>query len=87
MPHFKGDIEATRRQGPSDLRAAEESVRPNWPARASKLKAFVLKNDSDAARGLFADQPSHRTWSKHANTLALLAHVVPRRKAAPSSKR
>jgi hypothetical protein len=46
-------------------------------AEASKLKAFVVKNDWDAARGLFADQPSHRTWSQHTNTLALLAHLLP----------
>ena len=46
-------------------------------AEAAKLKAWVVKNDWDAARGLFADQPSHRTWSQHANTLALLAHLVP----------
>jgi hypothetical protein len=45
--------------------------------KASKLKAWVLQKDWDAARGLFADQPSHRTWSQHANTLALIAHVVP----------
>lgn len=46
-------------------------------AQASKLKTFVLQKDWDATRGLFADQPSHRTWSQHANTLALLAHLVP----------
>ena len=46
-------------------------------AEASKLKAFVVKHDWDAARGLFADQPSHRTWSQHVNTLALLAHLLP----------
>ncbi|MEI9975717.1 MAG: alpha-L-rhamnosidase C-terminal domain-containing protein [Ignavibacteriota bacterium] len=46
-------------------------------AKASKLKGFVLAKDWDPARGLFADQPSHRTWSQHANTLALLAHVIP----------
>ena len=46
-------------------------------AETSRLKAFVLSHDWDAARGLFADQPSHRTWSQHANTLALLAHLVP----------
>lgn len=48
-----------------------------YRAKAAKLKAFVLAKDWDAARGLFADQPSHRTWSQHANTLALLAHLVP----------
>ena len=46
-------------------------------AEASKLKAWVVRSDWDAGRGLFADQPSHRTWSQHANTLALLAHLVP----------
>jgi hypothetical protein len=48
-----------------------------YRARATKLKAFVLAKDWDAARGLFADQPSHRTWSQHVNTLALLAHLTP----------
>ena len=46
-------------------------------ASASKLKSWVVQKDWDAGRGLFADQPSHRTWSQHANTLALLAHLVP----------
>jgi hypothetical protein len=48
-----------------------------YRAKASKLKAWVLAKDWDAARGLFADQPSHRTYSQHSNTLALLAHVAP----------
>jgi len=48
-----------------------------YRAQAAKLKAWLLKSDWDAARGLFADQPSHRTWSQQANTLALLAHLVP----------
>ena len=46
-------------------------------AKASKLKSWVLARDWDPARGLFADQPSHRTSSQHANTLALLAHLLP----------
>jgi hypothetical protein len=50
----------------------------SYRAEATKLKAWVLHNDWDAARGLFADQPSHRTWSQHANTLAVLAHLTPR---------
>jgi alpha-L-rhamnosidase len=49
----------------------------SYRAEASKLKAWVMRNDWDAGRGLFADQPSHRTWSQHANTLAMLAHLVP----------
>ena len=48
-----------------------------YRAKATKLKTWVLEKDWDAARGLFADQPSHRTWSQHANTLALLAHLLP----------
>ncbi|MBV9761385.1 MAG: alpha-L-rhamnosidase N-terminal domain-containing protein [Acidobacteriaceae bacterium] len=45
-------------------------------AAAEKLKATILNTDWDSARGLFADQPSHRTYSQQANTLAVLAHVV-----------
>jgi hypothetical protein len=48
-----------------------------YRAKAARLKEFVRKSDWDAGRGLFADQPSHRTWSQHANTLALLAHLLP----------
>lgn len=45
-------------------------------AAAEKLKATILKTDWDAGRGLFADQPSHRTYSQQVNTLAMLAHLV-----------
>lgn len=48
-----------------------------YRGKAAKLKAWVLAKDWDAARGLFADQPSHRTYSQHTNTLALLAHLLP----------
>ncbi|MDQ2775079.1 MAG: glycoside hydrolase family 78 protein [Acidobacteriota bacterium] len=44
--------------------------------KAAQLKATVLAADWDAARGLFADQPTHRTYSQQVNTLAVLAHVV-----------
>ncbi len=44
--------------------------------RAEQLKTTVLATDWDAARGLFADQPAHRTYSQQVNTLAVLAHVV-----------
>ena len=49
----------------------------SYRAEAARLKAFVMKNDWDSGRGIFADQPSHRTFSQHANVLALLAHLVP----------
>lgn len=45
-------------------------------AAATKLKAAILNQDWDSARGLFADQPSHRTYSQQVNTLAVLAHIV-----------
>ena len=43
---------------------------------ARQLSATILAADWDAARGLFADQPSHKTYSQQVNTLAVLAHVV-----------
>ncbi len=43
---------------------------------AERLRTTIRQTDWDAARGLFADQPSHRTYSQHVNTLAILAHVV-----------
>ena len=48
---------------------------------AEKLKSTVLVSDWDATRGIFADQPSHRTYSQQVNTLAVLAHVVPNEQA------
>jgi hypothetical protein len=46
-----------------------------YRSAADKLKAIVLATDWDAACGLFADQPSHRTYSQQVNTLAVLAHI------------
>jgi alpha-L-rhamnosidase len=43
---------------------------------AAKLKATILATDWDQSRGLFADQPSHHTYSQHVNTLAVLAHIT-----------
>ncbi len=43
---------------------------------ADQLKQAVLAADWDAGRGLFADQPEHRTYSQQVNTLAVLAGVV-----------
>ncbi|HJY05607.1 MAG TPA: alpha-L-rhamnosidase C-terminal domain-containing protein, partial [Bryobacteraceae bacterium] len=48
---------------------------------AEKLKSTVLVSAWDATRGIFADQPSHRTYSQQVNTLAVLAHVVPNEQA------
>ncbi len=46
-----------------------------------RLKQTVVAVDWDPARGLFADQPSHRTYSQQVNTLALLAHIAPESRA------
>ncbi|MBV8812496.1 MAG: family 78 glycoside hydrolase catalytic domain [Acidobacteriaceae bacterium] len=45
-------------------------------ASADQLKRTILQTDWDAARGLFADQPEHRTHSQQVNTLAVLAGIV-----------
>ncbi|HEX3685107.1 MAG TPA: alpha-L-rhamnosidase C-terminal domain-containing protein [Bryobacteraceae bacterium] len=47
-----------------------------YAAAADKLKSAILMDDWDGGRGLFADQPSHRTYSQQVNTLAVLAHLV-----------
>ncbi len=49
---------------------------------ADKLKQTVLNTDWDESRGLFADQPSHKTYSQHVNTLAVLAHITARDQGA-----
>ena len=48
-----------------------------YQASADALKSTVAATDWDSTAGLFADQPSHRTYSQQVNTLAVLAHVVP----------
>jgi hypothetical protein len=45
-------------------------------AAAKQLRETIRKTDWDDSKGLFADQPSHRTWSQQVNTLAVLAHVT-----------
>ena len=48
-----------------------------YQAQAARLKSTVLATDWDAAKGLFADQPSHRTYSQNVNALAVIAQIVP----------
>ena len=50
-------------------------------AAAAKLTATIRTTDWDESRGLVADQPSHKTYSQHVNSLAVLAHVVEGAKA------
>lgn len=56
-----------------------KALAEEYAAAAEKLKGTILRTDWDAARGLFADQPSHRTYSQQVNTLAVLAHLLPQR--------
>ena len=52
------------------------AISDEYARSEESLKATILKTDWDASRGIFADQPSHRTYSQQVNTLAVLAHVV-----------
>jgi alpha-L-rhamnosidase len=63
----------------ADLETAlgSKALAAEYQAAADQLKTTILLTDWDAGRGLFADQPSHRTFSQHANTLAVLAHLLP----------
>ncbi len=62
----------------ADLESANQdrAAAENYLHSAQQLKRTILETDWDGARGLFADQPSHRTYSQQVNTLAVLAHVV-----------
>ncbi len=52
-----------------------------YEAVTGHLKTTILARDWDAERGLFADQPSHRTYSQQVNTLAVLAGLLPEQQA------
>ncbi len=58
-----------------------KALASEYGAAADRLKSTILATDWDGARGLFADQPSHRTYSQHVNTLAVLAHIVRKEQA------
>jgi alpha-L-rhamnosidase len=58
-----------------------KALADEYAAAADKLKSTVLRTDWDAARRLFADQPSHRTYSQQVNTLAVLAHLLPQQES------
>ena len=58
-----------------------KSLAQEYAASTRELKATVLATDWDATRGLFADQPSHKSFSQHVNTLAIMAHLLPREDA------
>ncbi len=53
-----------------------KALADEYRGSASQLQAAVQQLDWDAQRGLYADQPSHQTYSQQVNTLAVLAHVA-----------
>ncbi len=63
---------ATELEGALGSKALSDEYRGS----ASQLQTAVQQMDWDAQRGLYADQPSHQTYSQQVNTLAVLAHVV-----------
>jgi hypothetical protein len=67
-------------QWAADLEKAlgSKALSAEYAAAAGKLKDTVLASDWDEAHGLFADQPSHKTFSQHVNTLAVLAGITTR---------
>jgi hypothetical protein len=67
---------AYRWAGELEAALGNHALAADYSAHADQLKNTVAATDWDAAKGLFADQPSHRTYSQHVNTLAVLAGVV-----------
>ncbi|RWY48579.1 alpha-L-rhamnosidase-related protein [Mucilaginibacter gilvus] len=47
-----------------------------YKARAAKLKATIQRKYWDAAKGFYADASDKRTYSQHANALAILSGVA-----------
>jgi hypothetical protein len=64
-----------------------KALAAEYQAASGKLKETVLATDWDPARGLFADQPSHRTYSQQVNTLAVLARVSNREQSTSIMQR
>jgi alpha-L-rhamnosidase len=65
-------------QWAADLESAygDKAAADAYLHSAERLKATIRETDWDETRGLFADQPSHRSYSQQVNTLAVLAHVI-----------
>ncbi|MGH9608282.1 MAG: alpha-L-rhamnosidase C-terminal domain-containing protein [Bryobacteraceae bacterium] len=53
----------------------DHALAQQYTEAASKLKAAIVRTDWDPTRGLFADQPSHTSFSQQVNTLAVLARI------------
>ncbi len=61
----------------ADLEKAlgSQALANEYRGAADRLKATILALDWDEKAGLFADQPTHQSYSQQVNTLAVLAHV------------
>ena len=53
--------------------AGNPGLAVEYAAAAAKLKKTIWAADWNAERGLVADQPAQRTYSQHANSLAILS--------------
>jgi hypothetical protein len=58
-----------------EVKFGNAGLAEEYRKKANQLRATIATQDWDAGRGLFADQPSHRTYSQQVNTLAVLAHL------------
>ncbi len=65
-------------QWAADLEGAlgSKALADEYRGSAAELAQAVQQLDWDEQRGLYADQPSHQTYSQQVNTLAVLAHVA-----------
>lgn len=54
-----------------------KALADEYATAAARLRKTIMASDWDPARGLFADQPSHHTYSQQVNTLAVLAKLLP----------
>ncbi len=57
-----------------------------WNAKAEKLKASIIKTFWSEKRGLLADNPEKTAFSEHAQSLALIADMLPKDKAEQVAK-
>ena len=61
----------------ADLEQAigSHALSAEYRSASAQLQSTIQATDWDAPQGLFADQPSHLTYSQQVNTLAVLAHL------------
>ena len=58
-----------------------------YEAEAGKLAGTIRRHYWDAARGLFADNADHLTYSQHANALAILCELVQGKEATALARK